>query len=100
MDRAGILHSWRARHVINLAEIGLPVKDRPGRMRESLVFGRSDGFQTDLERVGGWVDRLQPEHPVSRFGNCRSANDSRMRPVNQGEAILVGSEKECLPRGC
>ncbi len=26
-----------------------------GRIRESLVFGRSAGFQTGLERVGGWT---------------------------------------------
>ena len=50
-----------------------------GRIRESLVLRRSAGFQTGLERAGGLVD-LQPEHTLSRFGNRRSAKDSRMRP--------------------
>ncbi len=31
------------------------------------------GFQTGLERVGGLVDTLPPEHTLSRFGNRRSA---------------------------
>ena len=48
-------------------------------MREDSALGRSADFQTGLERVGGLVDRLQPEPTLSRFGNRRSAKESRIR---------------------
>src|ERR1035441_7563228 len=51
-----------------------------GLIRESLVLRRSAGFQTGLPC--STVARCPPSHPraLSRFGNRRSAKDSRMRP--------------------
>ena len=64
---------------------------RDGRIRKSLVLRRSAGFQTSLERVGGMVAPLPPKHTLSRFGNRRSAKDSRMRPE-----LLGRWTKACL----
>jgi hypothetical protein len=58
-----------------------------GRIRESLVLRRSADFQTGLERMSGLVDTLQLEDTLSRFGNRRSAKDSRMRPGEAGLRI-------------
>src|ERR1017187_2538002 len=54
-----------------------------GRIRESLVLRRSDVFQTGLPC--STVARCPPSHPraLSRFGNRRSAKDSRMRPTTR-----------------
>ena len=51
-----------------------------GRTSESFVLRRSAGFQTGLERAGGLVDSLRSEDMLSRFGNQRSAKNSRMHP--------------------
>jgi hypothetical protein len=49
------------------------------RICEALVLRRSAGFQTGLARVAGLVDTFPSEDTLSRFGNQRSAKDSRMR---------------------
>src|ERR1019366_5367139 len=67
-----------------------------GRIRESLVLRRSAGFQTGLPC--STVARCPPSHPraPSRFGNRRSAKDSRMRSYDFFTLVLAFNQSKSV----
>ena len=67
---------------------------RPGEVHSRVLGARaSAGFQTGLERVGGMVDTLRPEHTLRRFGNRRSAKDWRMRLTGVYESLDLANRR-------
>src|ERR1039458_1426549 len=77
------IHDWLHHYAFYSLDASLSHETAPsssGRIREFLVLLRSAGFQTGLPCPT--VARCPLNHPraLSRFGNRRSAKDSRMRP--------------------